>query len=144
MTSLFGNTAVKTSNLTARCISNSDNHTGFRVRFFIWLSGPEQQNTVYKNTQNQWEFESSKFFYSKHIMYNCLQNQSLSLGQKRALNKVRKSERTKMKTDLCQGLKMDETHINQNFSGQLFWPRLYITLTLILTVKLKGCNHILT
>jgi len=58
-------------------------------------------------------------------MYNYLQNQSLSLGQKRALNKVQKSER-KIKTDLRQGLKMDETRINQNLSGQLFWPRLYI------------------
>ena len=77
-------------------------------------------------------------------MYNYLQNQSLNLGQKRALNKVQKSERTKMKTDLCQGLKMDETCINQNLSGQLFWHRLYITLTLFLTVKLKGCNLILT
>ena len=52
-------------------------------------------------------------------MYNYLQNQSLSLGQKRALNKVQKSER-KIKTDLRQGLKMDETRINQNLSGQLF------------------------
>jgi hypothetical protein len=53
-------------------------------------------------------------------MYNHLQNQSLSLGQKTALNKVQKSEGTKMKSDLCQGLKMDETCINQNLSGQLF------------------------
>jgi len=71
-------------------------------------------------------------------MYNYLQNQSLSLGQKRALSKVQKSERTKMQTDLCQGLKMDETCLNQNLSGQLFWPRLYITFNTILNSKTEG------
>jgi len=67
MTSIFSNTAVKTSNLTAHCISNSGNRTGFRVTLFIWLSGLDEQNIVYKNTQNHWGFESSKFFIQNKL-----------------------------------------------------------------------------
>jgi hypothetical protein len=71
-------------------------------------------------------------------MYNYLQNQSLSLGQKRALNKVRKSERTKMKTDLCQGLKMDETLINQNFKWATVRTQTIHYFKTILNSKTEG------